>query len=726
GELGYAFPGKSRYITPFEKLIPSKNKYLKIIRDFNLNFLPTNLTFRTAMNRQFNETLLRPISQDEIIIPTYNKYFTWDRLEGLKLDISKGLNVDFNAIANTRIDEPQGLIDTQEKKDSVWNNIKQFGRTTNYGHTANVNYTVPLNKIPLLDWTQLTARYGTNYTWITAPLVLDSATNRIMPSTLGNTISNTQNLAFNGELNFRNLYNKSKFLKRYDTNAAIPARKKTPGKKNNTEEGEDGEEKAVDPKKSSTTNKVKPIGMEAYLIRIPMMLKRVSLNYTENHNTVLPGYLFKPKFVGQDFNQSAPGWGFIFGYQPDSSWLNSKAHEGWISSDTTLNYMFVQNSNRNASMRATLEPFKDLLIDLNFSRTNTDNISEYFKRPTSSSDFEHLSRMEFGTFTTSYIPIKTSFIPLKPNDFSETFKEFAKYRETISTRLGDVNPNSDGIFSDSLPTYQKGYGPFSTDVLIPAFLAAYGGKDPGTSDLGLPLDKFPLPNWRVTYNGLTKIAWAKKIWSSVNISHGYNSTLSIASFSSSLDFVGGTGNEISFPSKIDSLSGNFISYYDIPAVSITEQFSPLIGIDMTWKNSLTTKFEYKRSRNLSFSFLDYQLTESRSQEVTAGLGYKFRNAPIPFKVNGKKKRLKNDITFLMSVSYGDNITLSQKLNQATPAQATAGIETLSFSPTFDYVVNNRLSIRVFFDKRYTIPKISNSYPIRYTDGGITIRFTLGQ
>lgn len=726
GELGYAFPGKSKYIAPFEKLIPSKNKYLKLIRDFNLNFLPTNLTFRTAMDRQFNETLLRPIAQDEIIIPTYNKFFTWDRAEGLKFDISKGLNIDFNALANTRIDEPQGAIDTQEEKDSVWNNIKQFGRTTYYNHTGNINYTVPLNKIPLLDWTQMTARYGTNYAWTTAPLVLDSATNRIAPSKLGNTISNTQNIALNGELNFRNLYNKSKTLKRYDTNAAIPARKKVPGKKGgDEEEGEPGD-KTTDTKKA-TTAKTKPIGMEAYLIRIPLMLKRVSLNYTENHNTILPGYLFKPKFMGQDFSQAAPGWGFIFGYQPDSSWLNSKAQDGWISSDTTLNYMFVQNTNKNATMRATLEPFKDLLIDLNFSRTNSDNISEYFKRPSSTSGFEHLSRMEFGTFTTSYIPIKTSFIPLEPNAFSETFVQFAQYRETISQRLGDVNPNSIGDFiNDSLPNYRMGYGPFSTDVLIPSFLAAYGGKDPNTIGLGLPINQFPLPNWRVTYNGLTKIAWAKKIWSAVNISHAYNSTLSIATFSSSLDFVGATGDEVSFPSKIDSLSGNFISYYDIPAISITEQFAPLIGIDMTWKNSLTTKFEYKRSRNLSMSFLDYQLTESRSQEITAGIGYKFRNATLPFKVNGKKQRLKNDITFLMSVSYGNGITLSQKLNQLTPAQATAGMETLSFSPTFDYVVNNRLSIRLFFDKRYTIPKISNSYPIRYTNGGVTIRFTLGQ
>jgi cell surface protein SprA len=103
------------------------------------------------MDRQMGETKLRPISQDEIIIPTYNKFWTWDRLEGFKFDISKGLNLDFNAIANTRIDEPQGLLDTDEKKDSVWNNIKNFGRTTNYTHSTNINYTVPLNKIPILD-----------------------------------------------------------------------------------------------------------------------------------------------------------------------------------------------------------------------------------------------------------------------------------------------------------------------------------------------------------------------------------------------------------------------------------------------------------------------------------------------------------------------------------------------------------------------------------------------
>jgi len=219
------------------------------------------------------------------------------------------------------------------------------------------------------------------------------------------------------------------------------------------------------------------------------------------------------------------------------------------------------------------------------------------------------------------------------------------------------------------------------------------------------------------------MTWAKKIWTSVNISHGYSSTLAFSSFTTSLNFVGQTPFE---PSFHDPTSNNFVSFYDIPVVTISEQFSPLLGIDMTWKNSLTTKLEYKRSRNLSFSFLDYQLTESRTSEFTCGIGYKFQHVPIPFKINGKKKTLKNDLNCQLNVSYTDNTVYSQKLDQVVASQPTSGTEVISISPAVDYTVNGRLNVRVFFDKRITNPKISTSYPIRYTDGGVTLRFTLGQ
>jgi cell surface protein SprA len=117
----------------------------------------------------------------------------------------------------------------------------------------------------------------------------------------------------------------------------------------------------------SSTSKTKPIGAEAILIRLPMMLKRISLNYTENHNTILPGYLLKPKFIGQDFSANAPGWDFIFGYQPDTAWPDMiRQQKDGSPTIPRLNYPFVQNATKNFSMKGSFEPFKDLLIDSQF------------------------------------------------------------------------------------------------------------------------------------------------------------------------------------------------------------------------------------------------------------------------------------------------------------------------------------------------------------------------
>ena len=192
-------------------------------------------------------------------------------------------------------------------------------------------------------------------------------------------------------------------------------------------------------------------------------------------------------------------FGFLFGYQPDSNWLNEKARTGWISSDTSLNYLFVQTSQKNTNLRASLEPFRDFNIDINFTKIATDNLSEYFKRPYAYSGFQHLSRVDYGTLSVSYLSFKTSFTKLSANEISQTFEQFQNNRVTISQRLSSQNPfSADSIFNDSLPQYKKGYGPYSQDVLIPSFLSAYTKRNVNTIPLNLPLDQLPLPNWRVS------------------------------------------------------------------------------------------------------------------------------------------------------------------------------------------------------------------------------------
>ena len=51
----------------------------------------------------------------------------------------------------------------------------------------------------------------------------------------------------------------------------------------------------------------------------------------------------------------------------------------------------------------------------------------------------------------------------------------------------------------------------SADVMIPAFLAAYTGKDVNTIELtAFPSMKRILPNWRITYDGLAKLKKMKE------------------------------------------------------------------------------------------------------------------------------------------------------------------------------------------------------------------------
>ncbi|HZF99829.1 MAG TPA: cell surface protein SprA, partial [Chitinophagales bacterium] len=519
-ELGYAFPGKSLFVQPFNKPFASRTgKYWKPIKDFNFNLLPTNLVFRTAYDRQYGQMLMRPRYKDDIIEPTYNKYFTNDRFYGAKLDLTRALSLDYSAVNNARIDEPYGKIDTKEEKDSIMTNLQKFGRNTHFHQTVNASYTLPFSKFPILDWVTGTAKYGADYDWLASPQVLDTTFNpdlsisriRQVDNPLGNVIANGQNIALNGDLNIRNLYGKWKWLKRFDTNFTPP--KATP-----TKPGAKGDAAPEKPK-NENTGPAKP-GLGTFGMRLITSLKKVNMSYTQNRSTTLPGFNYRSEFLGRNFGKSAPGFDFITGFQPDTSWLYEAADRGWITNDTSLNYQFIQTLNRTATLRATFEPARDFNIDINFNRTYTQNSNGIFRNMpepgTTDPMFRLLNPQQYGTYSITYVALATAFQP-SDSGYSEAFTAFSDYRSIISRRLQSTNPNSNGDYFNPVDettneNYAAGYGPYSQDVLVPAFLAAYTGKDPNEVKLGNVFRKLPLPNWRIAYNGLGKLKWAKKLF----------------------------------------------------------------------------------------------------------------------------------------------------------------------------------------------------------------------
>jgi cell surface protein SprA len=310
---------------------------------------------------------------------------------------------------------------------------------------------------------------------------------------------------------------------------------------------------------------------------------------------------------------------------------------------------------------------------------------------------------------------RSAFEIAGPDNSSPVFERFKENRQIISDRLGADNVNSGGENTDG---FYDGYSGSSQDVIIPAFLAAYTGASYDKVKLN-PLKMIPMPNWRINYDGLSKIEWVKKWAKTITMNHAYRSSFSINSYTSNLQY-GERGG-----SAYDRDAGdNFISEYQITTISIAEQFSPLLGIDITLKNSLLAKMELKKDRNLSMSLTNGQLAEIRGNEWVFGSGYRFEQVKLPFGI-GAKKGIKSDLNLRADVTIRKNLTITRNMEtDPTTNQVTAGQTVISIKTAADYVINEKLNVRFFFDRVVTKPEISTTFPTANTNAGIALRFTL--
>ena len=461
-------------------------------------------------------------------------------------------------------------------------------------------------------------------------------------------------------------------------------------------------------------------------LRMLMGVRNVSASYSESNGTLLPGFMLSPVALGMDWNSMAPGMDFVFGSQRDIR--DDAAKNDWLTKDPVFNSAYMTKYTQNLSLRSTIEPITDFRIELTGNRNFSENHQEYF-RVNENEEWESFSPMETGSFSISYLTISTAFIKNEKDHSNKIFENFKEYRLTIAMRLANNNYKNwkHTFMLDSVSgiNYPSGYGPASQDVLIPAFLAAYSGQNPDNIGLS-PFPKIPKPNWRITYNGLSKIKFLKKYFKSVNLGHAYRSSYNVGSYTTNVLYK---EDQDGFQKIRNELGErNFIPKREINQISITEQFSPLININMTWNNSILTKFEIKRTRNLSMSFANNQLTEVSSKEIIVGFGYRIKNVVLYVKSiggGGRKKRLESDINIKADVSVRNNKTVLRKLIENTD-QISSGQQVISINTSADYMISEQFTVRAFFDKIINNPFVSSQYKNSNTNAGISIRFTLAQ
>lgn len=471
--------------------------------------------------------------------------------------------------------------------------------------------------------------------------------------------------------------------------------------------------------------------------RFLMMVRNINISYRNQYAMTLPGFM--PN-VGDAFGQRtgnvmSPGLDFAFGFTGDS-YINKAQEQGWLLNNDSVATPATTSAMEDLQIRATLEPIRDLRIDLSASRTvnRARNVQYmYAGSPTTYSGSFNMTTISIGSALEGMGDANNGY-------HSSAFDRFCASLPAFRERVQGLYSNYQNTQSNVNPV-----DPYGADVLVPAFLDAY------TVGAGGSLDIFPtltriLPNWTVRYSGLSKLSWLRDYFKSVNINHSYKSIYSVgsyASYSSWLEYMGDLG-------YVQAADGSYTpsSRYNISTVSINEAFSPLLGLDMTFNNNLTCKLEYRTTRVLNLSMTSVQINESQSKDWVIGMGYKINNfnffglgGTSSRKVKGGKgnknekentnrqttakgKGVNHDLNTRLDVSFRRQAAITRDIATGV-SSASSGNSALKVSLQADYTLSRLLTITAYYDRQSNTPLLSSSsYPTTTQDFGVSVKFSL--
>ena len=452
-------------------------------------------------------------------------------------------------------------------------------------------------------------------------------------------------------------------------------------------------------------------------------IKRVTLNYSENNGTFLPGYLQTPGFIGT----LKPSLAYTFGSQRDIRDL--AARRGWLTVFPEFNQQYTTTQTKQLDIALNLQPVRDLKIDIIANRSNFENSTENFQAIDNNADglsdiYDPLITNTFGNFGISTLLIKTAFSQ-SDEAASQPFNSFRSNRLVIANRLAQ-NFYGNNTFGRDADGFPEGFGKTSQKVLIPSFLAAYSGQNENKVKTSA-FREIPLPNWDLKYTGFMKFKWFKKRFKRFSLTHGYRSSYTINQFQTNLDFSAGNPN-IAFndANQQDALdqSNNFKSENLFSNINLSEVFSPLVRIDFEMKNSIKVLAEIQKDRTLSLSLDNNLLTEIQGYEYIFGLGYRIKDVRIKSQLAGPKKRIVSDLNMKADISIRDNKTIIRYLDLDND-QVTTGQTIWGLKYSADYAFSKNLTGIFYFDYSFAEYAISTAFPQTTIRSGVTLRYNFG-
>ncbi|MFK7079514.1 cell surface protein SprA [Flavobacterium oreochromis] len=710
----YAYTFKAKTIEPFKQTsFMKKSAYWKLLSDLNFNLLPSNINFSSSILRQFNKQEFRQVDQSIVagVEPLYRRNYLFNYNYGFNFNLTRSLKINYtattgNIIRNNNIIS-QNNADFQKPEYTVWDDFWNIGEPNQHNQQITANYSLPIEKIPVFSFIKSDYTYTGNYSWNRGSDAMrnfypDKLANPNLVYDLGNTIQNANTHKLNTSFSMTNFY-KYIGLVKFSERSKQPVKPVVP-----VTAPKPGEKIVAKPKEKIAKQNIFLDG----LIGVVTAIKNIQVNYSETNGTSLPGYLPTIGFLGS----SRPSLGFVFGMQDEVRFEAAK--NGWLTNYDKFNQNFTKVNTKQLQANAKLEPFADLTIDLVADRTISNNYTEQYT--VTDGNYNSLSPYYTGNYSISTLMIGTAFAASDENG-SKAFDAFRNSRREIAERLAQQRVSYDPLYdpskldSDGFP---KGYGKNSQQVLLPAFLAAYTSDFRNSSNVPLSFNRiFPLPNWNIKYTGLMRYKFFKDRFRSFSLQHAYKSAYTLNSYRSNLEYDKN-------PNGVD-VSGNYYSSTLIGNVNLTEQFSPLLRLDIQMKNSLKFIGEVKKDRTLSLSFDNNLVTELKGQEYIFGIGYRIKDVAIRSRLADNNTGIvKSDINLRGDISFRNNKTIVRNIDYNNN-QLGGGQNIITAKISGDYKFSSNLTTLFYFDYNFNRAVISTSFPITNIRAGFTLRYTLG-
>ncbi|WP_026810084.1 T9SS outer membrane translocon Sov/SprA [Arenibacter latericius] len=678
------------------------SRYWKWLKDLNINVLPASVSLQSNFNRAFNQQKFRDVFEPGVeklelpFLQQRNYLFNWQY--AINYSLTKSLRLNLTASNNNIV---RNYFATDGDPDSgidpalgLWDGFFDIGEPNRHSQELQLNYELPFNKIPFLDFINAQYTYTSNFDW--------QRGGDAIREVAGEDVNTVQNA------NTHNLTTSLSMQKFYDAiglgrkNTRTPVRGQT-----NLARAANAQNNEEDVTKTNNS------GVNA-LIDVLTMVKRVNVTYSENNGKVLPGYTKSVGFIGT----AKPTIGFVFGSQADVRFEAAK--NGWLTTFPEFSQQYMENTNRQLNITATAQPTRDLTIDLVADRQFSESYKESFNvEDLGNNAFEYVNLLgnNFGNFSISTMMISTVFN--KSDEFgSANFDAFKKNRLTVAERIvAERNHDTGVVDSDGFP---ERYGKTSQDVLLPAFFAAYTGQDANKVSLGA-MRNFPIPNWSIKYTGLMRNSWFKEKFNRFSLTHGYRSAYSINSFQTNLERTQMVNEGLE---PINMENQDFLPETIMNNVVLTDQFNPLVKVDFEMRNSMSVLAEIRTDRALALSFDNNLMTEITGKEYTIGLGYRFKDVKFVTNIGGDQQRLKGDLNLKADLTLRDDVTIIRNLD-IDNNQITSGKNIMSLKFRADYALSKSLNALFFYDHSFSKFAVSTAFPQTSINTGFTLVYNFG-